>query len=128
MTDLMDAQLDIEQRSLSEGYHRYLKEQETTKVHEGAYATTEASKFIRGCIPLVSKAIESWLEDNTPTGSAGRTHRAYAILKRFDSDTLAFIALNNVFSGCLKKFPVSLVVGRIGTTLENECLAQDLEA
>jgi DNA-directed RNA polymerase len=122
---LMEAQLELEQRSTAEGYARFIKEQETTKAHEGSYAQADASKFIAGCVPLVAKEIERWLGENCK--QLGRTHKAVSILKRFESYTLGYIALNQVFVGCTNNNSVNKILGHIGTVLEAEVWAQDLE-
>lgn len=125
-TTLMLAQLDMEQRSTAEGYARFIKQQTTTAAHEGAHAATDAAKVIAGCIPLVATEIDRWLEANCK--QRGRTHKAVAVLKRFDASTLAYIALNQVFVGCTSNQPCPKVLVHIGTVLEGEIVALDLAA
>jgi DNA-directed RNA polymerase, mitochondrial len=124
---LMEAQLDLEQRSTAEGYARYNREQDKNKDHEGSHATKEAGKVIAGCIPLVAIEIDRWLEANNK-GGKGRTHKAVAVLKRFDSATLAYMALNQTFVGCTSNHSVSKVLVHLGTVLEGEVLALELAA
>lgn len=123
---LLEAQRDLEQRSQAEGYARFNKQQESTRVNEGPYATVEATKVIRGCIPLVSSEITAWREERKVR--KGKTHKALSILNRFDADTLAFIALNQVFTGVMSHHVLPKVMVHIGTVLEGEVIAQEIEA
>jgi DNA-directed RNA polymerase, mitochondrial len=124
-TALMTAQLDIEQRSTAEGYARFIKEQEAARKHEGPFAQADASKVIAGCIPLVAAEIERWIAASA-RGGKGKTHTAITVLKRFDLATLAFIALNQVFSGCISQQTLPRVLVHIGTVVEGEVIAQNL--
>lgn len=124
---LMDAQLGLEQRATAEGYARFEKEQATKTLHEGAFAQAHAAKVIAGCVPLVAAEVERWMVE-ADNGGKGRTHRALSILRRFASDVLAYIALNQVFEGCVQNQSVARVLGHIGTILEGEVAAQELEA
>lgn len=118
---LLEAQRDMEQRSQAEGYARFNKQQESTRVNEGPYATVEATKVIRGCIPLVSSELTAWLK-------SVRRHKALSTLRRFDDDTLAFISLNQVFTGVMSHHTLPKVMVHIGTIIEGEVIAQDIEA
>jgi hypothetical protein len=124
---LMDAQLEIEQRATAEGYARFQREQTTTGKHEGVFAQADAAKVVAGCIPLVAAELERWMAASN-NGQRGKSHSAIAILKRFDNDTLAYIALNQVFVGCTNNHAVAKVLVHIGTVLEGEVAAKDLEA
>lgn len=131
--DLLDAQYELEQRATTNGYDRFLKHEESAKANEGAYATLAASKIIRGCIPLVSKAISSWLEANSRLcgkGSGrggGRPHTAYSTLNRFDPDALAYLSLQGVFQGVTFDYTLSKILTSLGQSLEAEVIAKELE-
>ena len=124
--DLIEAQRDLEQRSQAEGYARFSKQQESTKVNEGSYATVEASKVIRGCIPLVSKELTQWQEERK--GRKGKKHIALKVLSRFDTDTLAFIGLNQIFTGITSSATIAQVMVHIGSVIEGEVIAKDIDA
>lgn len=123
---LLDAQRDLEARSRTEGYARFIKQQKTTEVNEGAYATVEATKVIRGCLPLVSQEITAWI-DKADYGGRGKRHGALSILKQFDPDILAFITLSQVFSGITQHHTLPAVQAHIGTIIEIECIALEIE-
>jgi DNA-directed RNA polymerase, mitochondrial len=125
--ELLEAQRSLEQRAMAEGYARYEKEQASATQNEGAYATKEATKVIRGCLPLVSQEITAWLTANDNKGR-GKTHVSVKVLNRFDSDTLAFIALNQTFVGVTSNYSAPKVATHIGTVIENEVIALDLQA
>jgi DNA-directed RNA polymerase len=125
-TELMDAQLDIEQRSTAEGYARFVREQDTARKHEGAHAQADASKVIAGCIPLVAEELERWMVEADKAGK-GRSHTALPVLRRFDPATLAYIALNQVFVGCTNNSAIAKVLVHLGTVVEGEVQAQQLQ-
>lgn len=126
--ELLDAQRDIELRSTAEGYARFTKANSSALKHEGPYATVEATKVISGSISIVSKEITAWLEKAIRAGGRGKSPMALSVLRTFDTDTLAFITLNAVFAGVTKQLSAAAVQAHIGTTVETEVIARDLEA
>lgn len=124
--ELMAAQLRLEQKATSEGYYRYLEEEKNTEKNEGAYATSEGRKLIKGSLPLVTKEIQKWIEENDNKGK-GKTHSGLKTLKRLDPDVLAFIALNSVFNGVALGYTVAKVQIHTGTVIEQEIMALELE-
>lgn len=127
LTDnLLDAQIAIEQTALEAGRNRFLERQKKTVKDEGEHATVEAYKFTKGSIPLVSEQISKWLEEND-RGGKGKTHSALSTLKRIDNDKSAYMALNAVFKGATNSMTVAGIQALLGTIVEQEVLALDLE-
>jgi DNA-directed RNA polymerase len=124
--ELLDAQLRLEQKATSEGYYRYLEEQKNTQTNEGAHATAEGRKLIKGALPLVTLQVLKWIEENDNKGK-GKTHTGLKTLKRLDPDVLAYIALNSTFNGVTIGYSTTQVQVHIGTTVEQEIMALELE-
>ncbi|MFC0685333.1 DNA-directed RNA polymerase, partial [Novosphingobium clariflavum] len=123
---LIEAQRRIETRSSKEGYERYIKQQQSTADNLGGQSTAEAVKMIRGSIPLVSEQVSLWIAENDYEGP-GKRHAALSVLKRFDPDLLAFIALNAIFSGITAQHPAVTVQTALGGQIEAEVIALDIE-
>lgn len=124
-SDLFAAQRDIELRASKDGFDRYIKNQHNAVHNEGGHASSEAVKIIRGCIPLVADKVREWLDANDH-GGRGKRHAALAVLKRFDPDLMAFLALNGVFAGITKAQTVAAIQTHIGGQVEAEVMAQDI--
>lgn len=123
---LVEAQIELERTATADGVERFLKSQKTTLDNEGPQATVEASKLIKGSIPLVSKEIESYLS-TASNGGKGRTPKALKYLSQIDPDKLAYVALAAVYSGTIKSNSVGAVQAHIGSTVETELMVQHLE-
>lgn len=123
---LITAQREIELRSATDGYNRYIKQQDSTSASMGGHSTSEAVKMIRGSIPLVSAEVTKWIEANTKPGR-GKRHAALAVLNRFDPDVLAFLALNSIFAGITKEHTVAAIQTHIGGQIEAEVMALDIQ-
>ena len=129
MTDnvsLMDAQHALETLATSDGVERFLKSQKTTEDNEGPQSTVEASKLIKGSIPILSKEIESYLK-SASNGGRGKSPVAPKYLSQIDADKLAYITLSCVYSGTVKGNTVGAVQAHIGSTIETELVVKHLE-
>jgi DNA-directed RNA polymerase len=126
--DLIEAQRTIELRAAKDGYNRYIKAQQSSVDNIGGHASSEAVKIIKGCIPLVAAEIDAWVEAHDKPGKGGKRPAALSTIKRFDTDLLAFIALNGVFSGITKEQTVAAIQTHMGGQVEAEVIALDIEA
>lgn len=123
--ELIAAQKDIETRASSEGYERYIKQQQSSEDNLGGHASSEAVKMIKGSLPFVSAKIAEWIAEND-TGKRGRRHFALSTIQRFDPDVLAFLALNSVFAGITKEHSITSVQTNLASQLEAEVMALDV--
>jgi DNA-directed RNA polymerase len=122
---LITAQSDMELRASKEGYDRYIKQQTSAEANLGVGA--EGVKIIRGCIPLVSSQITQWIGANDKAGQRGKRHAALAVLKTLDPDLLAFLCLNNVFTGITNDQSATAIHIHVGGQVEAEVMAQTIE-
>jgi DNA-directed RNA polymerase, mitochondrial len=124
---LVEAQKAMELRSSKDGYDRYIKKNDQTIVSLGGHAGAEAVKLIKGSIPLVSEKIADWLNTHNSKTGRGKRHQALTILNQLDVDLLSFITLNCIFAGITRANTLLSVQTTIGSQIEAELAAKELE-
>jgi DNA-directed RNA polymerase len=126
LTDTMELQLSLEEKSIQEGKERYLRQQERRELDQGFGARKDVSTLIKGCLPILSKSIEAYLIGASNKGR-GKTAIAVTYLKEFSPDTLAHLTLTQAF-GIIRRTPTltnALVI--IGKGVEDELWGLALE-
>ncbi|WP_162987230.1 hypothetical protein [Sphingomonas paeninsulae] len=127
--DLLDqAQRDMEASSAISGRERFQAADEATIRNEGHHATAAGVKLIRGAIPMVASEITKWVDANAAKAGKGKAHTALSTLRRIDTHTLAYAALNAVHNGTLRLQSSAMVQLAAGQLVESEIVAQDLAA
>src|ERR1044072_8163048 len=96
LTDSMELQLALEQKSLEEGRNRYLKQQEQREEDQGYGARRDVSKLIKGCLPILAESIANYLEGASNRGK-GRTAIGVSFLQELSPDLLASLTLSGAF-------------------------------
>ena len=126
LTDNMELQLSIEEKSLQEGKERYLRQQERRELDQGFGARNDVSKLIKGCLPILSQAIESYLTSASNKGK-GKTAIAVAYLQELSPDTLATITLSYAFGVIRRQPPLTSTLIMVGRGVESELWGLALE-
>jgi DNA-directed RNA polymerase len=127
LSTLGDQQRAMEVSSLIEGNSRFLKAQENLLKNEGAHATLGGAKLIKGAIPIVAAEVAIYLAGASNGSTGGKTAAGLSVLKHFDPETLAYIALKGVFSGAVSGSTITKVMTSMGRFVEAECHAQALQ-
>ncbi|API58508.1 hypothetical protein BSL82_03630 [Tardibacter chloracetimidivorans] len=125
--DLLKAQAERDALSLADGYIRFNENQKRLEKNEGAYATLESSKVIRGCIPLVTKEIERYFSETKDKLGKGKTPFSFSVLRDFDPSKAAYIGLNSVINAIGSQKPLSQTLVTCGRMVHSEHVALKLE-
>ena len=126
LTPLAQAQLEMETRATADGYKRFQKHQKQVADNQGDYATVEGKKLVSGSIPLVAEEIQKYI-DSAGNGGKGRTPFALSVLREFEPEALAYIALNYVYMGTIRNQALGHIHFNVGQAVETEVIAKTIE-
>lgn len=124
--DLETLESALERQALEDGKERYLKSQERLESDQGYGSRDDISKIIKGCLPTLTQAIESYQKMGSSKGK-GKTSTAFSILKDLDPSLLASVTLSHVFSLVHSSTPLTTMLASIGQAIESELWAKALE-
>jgi DNA-directed RNA polymerase len=115
--DLQLHQRIMEQQTIERGIERY-RQRTTAKVkREGFDKHDGVQQLVRGAIPILSEALQAWLDEASK--AKGRKHTAYTALSLLDMDTVAAIAVVSLFQG-IEDGRVVRLASKIGQRIEIE--------
>jgi DNA-directed RNA polymerase len=126
LTDNMELQLVLEEKSLQEGKDRYLRQQTKRELDQGFGSRKDVGKLIKGCLPLLSESISTYLENASNKGR-GKTAVGLTFLQELPPETLAAITLQHVFGAIRRAPPLQTVLNQIGRGVESELWGVALE-
>lgn len=120
----LEAQLALENVSMTEGYNRYVRSQSRLEQDQGYAATSSVSQVIKGAIPEVALDIESYLKADYK----GRHPDGLSYLKDLETPLLSYIALSCVFNSIGRQSTLLQTCVEAGRFVENELWAKALKA
>jgi DNA-directed RNA polymerase, mitochondrial len=126
LSPLAKAQLDMESRATADGYKRFQKHQKQIADNQGDFATTEGKKLVSGSIPLVAEEIQKYI-DTASNGGRGKTPFALSVIREFEPEALAYIALNYVYMGTIRGHSLGHIHVNVGQAVETEVIAKTIE-
>lgn len=126
MNSEYDHQLLTEHQALNEGRERYLRQQKRLEEDQSYGSRSDVSKIIKGCIPLVSQVLKETLSSSSKDTKRYNTE-SLSYLSLLDTDLLALIGLQSVFTAISKEQTITATCVASGRMVENEIWALGLE-
>lgn len=116
---MIEKQIELEQKMTQDAINRYRRDYDRAK-QSGQFGTTSlASKFIVRVIEPFTQAIEQYLDDYS-RGKAVHSTIAAKVIKKIDSESVAYITCKVLLNSLYTQQPTIAVYKAIGQGIEDE--------